>query len=152
MNHNSGRQGVTFVELLIILVTMGLLAALSLPDVRAGIQRMRARGALDQVVAELYRARMMAVESGHPVRVILEPDGAGCVRRFRVALLPGGEERSVSVGLELPDLCLRHTGDSILTYNGRGMLRPPARSFRVTYGAFADSALLSIAGRIRRNY
>ena len=49
-------------------------------------------------------------------------------------------------------VCIRHTGDSVIVFNGRGMIRPPPRSIYVSRGAVTDSLLISIAGRVRRNY
>lgn len=146
------RRGFTLGELIVGLTVLGLLVALAVPGFREPLQRLRARAALNQVVAEIYRARMLAVDRGGPTQLILHARGGGCVERIRIVLEPGVEARSALVGVHLPGLCLRHSGDSILTFNSRGLLRPPARSLHVSYGSAADSVLLSIAGRVRRSF
>jgi prepilin-type N-terminal cleavage/methylation domain-containing protein len=149
--YNSTR-GFSLLEMTIALIIVAILSALAVPQFRAQIDRIRVHAALDHVVAELYRTRMLAVESGGPAQLVLQADASGCVRRLRVVALPAGVARTSNAGITLPGLCLRHSGDSIIRYNSRGILRPPARSLRVVYGSFADSVLLSIAGRIRRSY
>lgn len=145
-------EGYTLIELIVVLVVVGLVASLAVPSVREEVNRIRVRGALNRVVGQLHRARMTAVESGAPTRVVLQSANGGCVERIRIVTVPGGEERSIEADVLLPGLCMRHTGDSILNFDSRGMLKPPARSIRVSYGGAADSVVLSIAGRIRRTF
>lgn len=147
-----GEAGYSLVELVVTFVIVGLVASLAVPSVRGEIERLRVHGALNRVVSEIYRARMAAVESGAPTLVVLHPGAGGCVERVGVATLAGGAERSISSNVLLPGLCMRHTGDSVLVFDARGMLKPPARSIRVSHGGVADSVVLSIAGRIRRTY
>lgn len=149
--HRSKQAGFTFIELLTVLVFLGILVLLAVPRFTRELDRIRARGALDHMAAEIYRVRMNAVANGRPTSLVLESDAGGCVRTFRII---SGEEVSHSIepGAGLPGLCLRHTGDSILTFDGRGMLRPPARSIRASYGMVTDTLILSIAGRVRRSY
>jgi prepilin-type N-terminal cleavage/methylation domain-containing protein len=148
----AARAGYSLVEVVVVLVLLGILAVLATPSLRRQVQLLYVRGALDQVAAEVYRTRMLAVESGGPARLILHPDEDGCVRRISVGVEGEDTLRRASFRPTLPMLCMRHSGDTILTFNSRGILRPPARSFHVTYGSAADSVLLSIAGRVRRSY
>jgi prepilin-type N-terminal cleavage/methylation domain-containing protein len=144
------RQGWTLLEVLTVLLLFGILAALAWPRLNTQMMLLRSRSSLDRVVAELYRARMLAVESGTGAQVILHSDGGACVRSIRIRQQDRDEiARPIAMG---PGVCLRHTGDSIISYNSRGMLRPPTRTLHVTAGPVADSVLLSIAGRIRRTY
>jgi prepilin-type N-terminal cleavage/methylation domain-containing protein len=152
MSHAFSRKGFTFLELLIAILIVGVLSVLAVPSFRSQVDRIRVRSALDHVVAELYRARMTAVETGGPARLVLQADREGCIQAFRLSSLRGEVERSGRFQIDLPGVCLTQSGDSIILFNSRGMLRPPARSLRVTYGAFADSVLISIAGRARRTY
>ncbi len=145
-------RGFSLIELVVAIVVVALLAALAVPRFRTQIDRIRVHAALDHVVAELYRTRMIAVESGGPADLILQADGNGCVRGFRVVAVQAGVDRYREAPVTLPGLCMRHSGDSIIRFNSRGMLRPPTRSIRVGYGSVEDSVLLSIAGRIRRTY
>ncbi|MDR0788302.1 MAG: prepilin-type N-terminal cleavage/methylation domain-containing protein [Gemmatimonadota bacterium] len=149
----SGRSlaGYTLLELMVVVVVIGLVMSLAVPSVRGEMDRLRVDAALNRVVGELYRARMTAVESGAPARLVFHRGAAGCVERMSVVTLADAQERALSGELFLPGLCMQHSGDSVLTFDSRGMLKPPARSFHVRYGSRADSVVLSIAGRIRRS-
>ncbi len=144
--------GYSVIELIVVLVIVATVAGLAVPGMRGWIARYRVQGALNRVAAEVHHARMVAVESGASTHLILHPGPGGCVERIRVVATAREEVSSISAAVVLPGLCMRNTGDSILTFNSRGMLRPPARSIRVSHGATADSVVLSIAGRVRRTY
>jgi prepilin-type N-terminal cleavage/methylation domain-containing protein len=148
----STREGFTLVELMITLLLIAILIALAAPPAREAIRAMRAGAALDQLTVQLYRARMLAAQSGRPVSVVLSSAGGECATAMRtVQTEPDGDSiELVRSAFDLPGLCLRHTGDSILVFDGRGLLRPPARSFFIEHGGVADRVVLSIAGRIRR--
>ncbi|MQA89888.1 MAG: prepilin-type N-terminal cleavage/methylation domain-containing protein [Gemmatimonas sp.] len=147
----SSSEGFTLVELIIALLIAGILAALAIPRMQGTVQEIRARSTLNQLSSELYWARMLAVEGGATVRLVLHSDG-DCVRSvstFRDE--PDGGRRELTratVGSVGP--CLRHNGDSSLVFDGRGMLRPPARTFSIENGRVTERLILSIAGRLRR--
>jgi prepilin-type N-terminal cleavage/methylation domain-containing protein len=151
-------SGFTLIELLAVLLVLLVLSSLSYPAFRHWTHRLRARGALDLVAGELYRARMMAVESGGTSRLTLHADAFGCVRSVTVTAVrvAGGGTSPPTPrafgALDLPGLCLRHSGDPTFVFNSRGMLRPPARSLSVHYRGGADSLVISTAGRVRRAY
>jgi len=150
-------SGYSLIELIVALLLLGLLSSFALPSFKRSLDRWRVRAALNQVTGEIYRARLHAIESGRSSLLILHPGTEGCVSRARTALegggaIGGGVGSSSGVVMDLPGLCLRHSGDSILVFNSRGILRPPARSVWVSYGGAADSILVSIAGRVRRSY
>jgi prepilin-type N-terminal cleavage/methylation domain-containing protein len=146
--------GFTLLELLIALVLVSLLASLATPAFHEAILTARARAALNQLSSDIYRARMLAVEGGYPVHVILQPGPDGCAASIRTAREGADGSRTVldRTALELTNLCLIHSGDSVLVFDNRGLLRPPARSFSVTHGGITDQVLLSIAGRLRRTF
>jgi hypothetical protein len=105
------------------------------------------------LAVELLRARMLAVDNGAAVHVTFETGAGGCVREVRVGGLGESPESTVPILQQgLGETCLQHSGDALLVFNGRGMPRPPARSFVVSRGERADTLFLSIAGRIRRSH
>jgi Tfp pilus assembly protein FimT len=140
------------IELIVVLVIVGTVAGLAAPEMRGSIARYRVHGALNRVVAEIQRARMVAVESGSSAQVVLHTGPGGCVERIGVVAAASAVETSISAAVVLPGLCMRSSGDSVLVFNSRGMLRPPARSIRVSHGTAADSVVLSVSGRVRRTY
>ena len=146
--------GFSLVELLIVLVLIGILATRAAPSFEGAIASIRARAALGRLSAEIYRARMLAVESGFPVHMILHTDADGCAHEATLVRTrpPAPAVELPSIGFDLAGLCLRHTGSATLVFDARGMLRPPARSFSIVYGSTSHQVIVSIAGRIRRTY
>jgi prepilin-type N-terminal cleavage/methylation domain-containing protein len=144
--------GFTLVELLVTLVVAAILVGVAGPRLSGGVDALRARAALDLIAAELYRARMLAAEGGYPVRLVLHGGGTECAHEMTTSRYQAVGEPTLltRAAFDLPGLCLRHTGDSILVFDGRGMLRPPARSFFIEDGAVSERLVLSIAGRLRR--
>jgi prepilin-type N-terminal cleavage/methylation domain-containing protein len=158
---NDSCRGYSLVELVLVILLLAIVSSLALPPLRHSLERARVRSALNQVVAELYMARMRAIQAGQPSRLVLSSNGSGCVESIR-SVQPavssaqgesgvGATARTTAV-FDLPGLCLRHSGDSILVFNSRGFLLPPARSLAVTYRGVADSVLIAVSGRVRRSY
>lgn len=145
--------GFSLPELLVVLLLVSLLASAAVPRMQHFVAQLRARASLDRLAGEIHRARMAAVSTGSPTRLLLTASPQGCIRGVRLEVeLPQGYEGGGSVPLAADGVCIRHSGDSVLAFNSRGVLRPPARAFAAAYGAHADSLLLSIAGRVRRSY
>jgi prepilin-type N-terminal cleavage/methylation domain-containing protein len=143
--------GFTLIEIVVALVMLGILTTSAAPPVQRWLRGMKVRSALDRVAAEIYRARSTAVADGFGSRLVVHSRADGCIDGLRV--MAGADPLGgIRARFDLPGLCIRHSGDSILTFNSRGMLRPPTRSFSAAYGPDRDSLLISIAGRIRRNY
>lgn len=138
------------IELMVAITVLGILVTLAPTPFRRWVEASRVRSGLNMIVAEIYRARAAAVAGGTGATLVVESNGEGCVERVLVRRNDGAV-----VGRTLPDLsgvCMRHSGGPVLTFNNRGMLRPPTRSFYGRYGDMADSLLISIAGRVRRSY
>lgn len=144
--------GFTLIELAMVLVVIGIGSSLALPSLNGLIRQIRTQSALDVVVGEIYRARMLAVRDGYPVSLVLAHGAAECIDRVVIVTGAPDRPRRWTRPLAVPGVCLDHTGDSVLVFNSRGMLRPPARSIFIANLPTTDSVKLSIAGRIRRNY
>ena len=145
--------GFSLIEILVAILVVGLLASAALPRFDRFLAQIRRRAALDTVVSELYRARMLAIDVGGGVRLVLRSDESGCIDA--VALLlddAAGNARSSLAPVGGRSHCLRHSADSIMHFNSRGMLRPPSRSIYSADAANADSVVVSVAGRVRRSY
>jgi prepilin-type N-terminal cleavage/methylation domain-containing protein len=75
----SGRRGLTFVELLLVLVLLGILAAVALPSFGAGARSHRVVRQAREVHGVLAQARARAVAERRPHRFRIQEDG-----RFRL--------------------------------------------------------------------
>lgn len=75
----SGRRGLTFVELLLVLVLLGILAAVALPSFGAGARSHRVVRQAREVHGALAQARALAVAERRPYRFRVQEDG-----RFRM--------------------------------------------------------------------
>src|SRR5690606_14024250 len=119
------RMGVTLPEMVVVLVVIGIATAMAAPAAWRWTAVARVRASLDQISTELYRARMLAVETGDAVTVTLHSD-QGCIRALRTRARGSTPDSIASVGtfFDVRAVCLQHTGDSILTFNARGMLKP----------------------------
>ena len=151
MSNLSRRSGVTLIEVVVMLVIIGILASLAAPAMRRWVAVSRVRSVLNRTSGELARARMLAVEQGHRVSLVLHSRN-GCIVSVRTHASSDPSSPSVGFSVDTGSVCLRHSGDSILKFNSRGMLLPPARSIFPADPAFSDSLLMSSAGRVRRNY
>ena len=68
------RSGVTLVELLIVILVMLMITAVTVPAIRPALEGRKTREAARIVEVFLNGARNRAIESGHPVGVLIEPD------------------------------------------------------------------------------
>lgn len=64
--------GFTFVEILIVVMIMGIIATISLPALNETLEDTRLRGAADEVVTALEYAQLTAMTSGRETRVNIE--------------------------------------------------------------------------------
>lgn len=72
----SSRAGVTLIELMVVIAIIALVAAVALPSLRAFSSRKAIFHQADQIGAQLYRAKELAVTQGIPWRVVFSPGPA----------------------------------------------------------------------------
>ncbi len=73
---NARRRAFTLIELLAVLLIMGLVAGLTLPNLSLRSERV-VLGEAQQLAADLTFTRQRAVATGTPHRVVVDLDGAG---------------------------------------------------------------------------
>jgi prepilin-type N-terminal cleavage/methylation domain-containing protein len=144
-------RGYSLIELVTVFTIIGILAGLSYPTLRSQVDQIRVHASLNQLVGEIYLTRMIAVRTGESASLVFERRKDGCIVGLRIQNADSSP-RKPPVEIAHPGLCIRQSGDSILIFNSRGMLRPPTRTIHVAYGGAADSVFISIAGRVRRSY
>lgn len=68
----SDQRGITMTEMMIVVVTIGIFAAMAVPRFMEYIPKIRAKSAVKQVVSELRRARSSAISGKRPVGVYFD--------------------------------------------------------------------------------
>jgi prepilin-type N-terminal cleavage/methylation domain-containing protein len=150
-------RGFSLLELLTVLVVAGVLASLAMPRLDAMVSRARTRGALDQVSADVYLARNVAVREGQrtELRFRRRADRPECHQPRYDLVVRTSPERVVKVTrLELGSgACLQVGAVDNMVFNSRGL---PAgfnnRKVRVENRGHADSVTYSLLGRTIRWY
>jgi Tfp pilus assembly protein FimT len=116
------------------------------------IRRTRMTAVLNQLVADIQYAKMLAVRSGQRVEVQMLPAGAACVTEYSIVIK--STPTRVAKRVPLPDaalgICLERTSPTTnLSFNTRG-LPNAGRTFWVHHVHMADTLRLSMAGRLAR--
>ena len=144
--------GFTVIELVVVLMLMGIVAALAQPSMSEYVNRSKTRRALDRVTGEILSARMLAVRSGE--RAVLELSGPDRYRLW-VEGTPVDTIRNVSLAADYPGVTLEAPGftGGRLVFNGRGLLVDPGSGLVIArMGRRADTLKITAAGRIYRAY
>jgi general secretion pathway protein H len=91
------QRGLTLLELLIVLVLMGLMAAITLPMFGKGVSTSELRSSARQIAAGLRLARSEALTQRHEAFVVLDVAG----KRFRVGSDPREHKLADGITLKL---------------------------------------------------
>jgi prepilin-type N-terminal cleavage/methylation domain-containing protein len=151
----------TLHELVIVLVIIGIVAALAGPRLEGMTAVIRTRGAANRLAGDLAYTRHLAVRSGQRARLLVEPaadcSGAGGTAGHRYRLIVVAPE-SIAVTRDLrldgARLCLWANGTGPVTFNSNGVLAGfNNRTLIVRQGTYPpDTLTLSAVGRIRRRF
>ena len=149
MSRRPSAAGFTLIELSVLLVLFALLSAMAVPSLSSILAHARARAALDRLAGDLFFARAVAARSGRPVYLRFVP-ATGCADGY---LLVGQDDtvlRRVRTGREGSGVCLTSNVSRAMGVNSRGMLIGSPRTLHARSGRAADSATVSMVGRIYR--
>ena len=91
-----GPRGFTLLELMIVLAILAMLIAVAWPSLRRPLMRSAAQQAARQLVRDLARARMAAIDSGQIVALRFEPGGPRYVVELAESLNDSEEATSRS--------------------------------------------------------
>lgn len=89
MKPNLTRRGVTFLEIMVVVVIMGILVAVALPSMRGPAERTALRTSARDFVAAGLSARQTAIVERHNTFLLLHPKD----RTWRIHLTPPMEKR-----------------------------------------------------------
>lgn len=147
-----GRAGFSALELMTVLVILTIAGSLATPSLRGFVDQSRTRRALDQLVADLSYARLLAVEEGRRFGVRLQSDGSYTIE----SLSTGGSwtpVHNVRLRDEFDGVSLE--GDvSMIEFSSRGLMTSLTGDsyVRLTVNGSRDSIFLSPAGRVYRDF
>lgn len=100
VRHNRQQSGLTFIELMIVLIIVGALIAVAAPSYSILVQRTKLKAFANSMVASVYLARSEAIKRNVPVRLCASSDGSSCAGS-------GGWERGWVV-MDPNDVVIRH--------------------------------------------
>jgi len=148
----AGPTGFTLLELLMVLVILGIMAAIAGPRIAGMVDAALTRAALNRLVADIYFTRTTAVRDGMRYQLRyqhVEVGGQSCILQYEIGPQhdPEAPVRRVMVEEAARGLCLRTSG-SQLTFDSRG-IATMGRTFTATRGRSEKKVIMSRFGRIR---
>lgn len=124
------QAGFSLLELILVVALLGILAALSVNAYSQWLPRMRLRGAADETVGVMQRARLHAIRTNRQVTVKLHPASSPATGQWLVALPEGADPDDAVARVAIPTpadpharvLLTTNFPDGELVYLGSGTI------------------------------
>ena len=91
------QKGFTFIEILIVVLLMGIMATIAFPNLQSGLEASRLSAAAGEVTVALEYGQLAAMTSGGQTRVTIDADADSIiVERFKITgdIMAGGVQMS----------------------------------------------------------
>ncbi len=157
-----GSAGFTLHEVVMVVVILGIAAAIAAPRMEALAAVVRTRGAANRLAADLAYTRQLASRTGQRARLVVErsadcPAPPGWTAGHRYRIIRAGRD-SVAARRELRldggRLCLASNGSGPVAFRSSGVLVGfDNRTLVLRQGRYPpDTLTVSAVGRVRRRY
>lgn len=154
MGNNIGENesGFTLMELMLVVVIMGIVAAIAIPGFMGFLPGMRVNGAARQVMGDLMDARMEAVKQNNKFKVFFLND-----HEYKIlddddndGIDDSGTETSKTVDIQdnYKDVTLSDTGDPVFGPKGTAT---SLSTITVQNASGSKTVSISVAGRVKIN-
>jgi prepilin-type N-terminal cleavage/methylation domain-containing protein len=148
-----GRRGATLTEIMIVVIIMGLVAAMAMPKFSNWVSSLRAQGAASQLQADIAYTRMSAVREGRTAAlrvtgttgysIVVENTDGSTLRTLRTVSLSGsypGTTLAVATG----------TGTDV-AFDSRGLLKTGGvTGLTLTRSSRSQSLSITALGKVTR--
>ena len=155
-NKNAGNEsGFTLMELILVLVVMGIVAAIAIPAFMGLLPAMRLNGAARQVMGDLMNARMEAVKQNNQFKIFVLNNHEYLILddNDNDGIDDGGTEtsRTVDIQSNYSDVTINYTGSApTVTFGPKGTA-PDLDTITLQNSSGSKSVSVSIAGRVKIN-
>jgi prepilin-type N-terminal cleavage/methylation domain-containing protein len=155
MATDTHRRGFTLVETMVVVVMLGMLLAIAIPNLATSNRRRRAEAAAEDLSTCLQLARQRTVATRIPFRVVLDPDGG----RFWTERAENDstwvqdpeEEHALPIGVAWAPSAGGDTGNTDIEFEGRGTVQTEDAPVEVVFtNAQEDTFTVSLVrtGRV----
>lgn len=146
------RAGFTFIEILIVMIIIGVVAAIGIPRVRGAVQSQNVRSARAAVATMVAKARAAAVERGCRSSVQLRSTGQAWVTSCRKTQIGGGATLDTLGGVDQVaarfSVTMTPSRDSI-RFDPRGLNVDYTQTIvRFSSGSSSDSVVINQLGKV----
>ena len=134
--------GFTAVELMLVVMIIGILAAFTAPQLRNLKRSYQLTGAARAVWVDLQRARVLAIKENTTIRVDFTSTSYSIVR-----VAPGTVAFSRNLASDYPGITIGITGNSV-SFGSTGTVLPPSKTVQVQGLSGSKSFTVLPTGRI----